>query len=125
MLALKTALSEADPVPTLIFDEIDVGIGGRTGRIVGRKLWDLSREHQVFCVTHLAQMASYGETHLRVEKNVVDGRTLSMVQALSPEERVDELALMLGGAATESTRRSARELLAETNHTDTKERQLI
>lgn len=124
MLALKTALSEADPVPTLIFDEIDAGIGGRTGRIVGRKLWDLSREHQVFCVTHLAQMASFGETHLRVEKGVVEGRTLSMVQALSPEERVNELALMLGGAATESTRRSARELLAETNQTHAKEPQL-
>jgi len=124
MLALKTALSEADPVPTLIFDEIDAGIGGRTGRIVGRKLWDLSREHQVFCVTHLAQMASYGETHLRVEKDVVGGRTLSKVQALSPEERVNELALMLGGAATESTRRSARELLAESNPTQMKEPQL-
>lgn len=124
MLALKTALSEADPVPTLIFDEIDAGIGGRTGRIVGRKLWGLSRDHQVFCVTHLAQMASYGETHLRVEKRVVGGRTLSMVQALSPEERVNELALMLGGAATESTRRSARELLAETSQIHTKEPQL-
>jgi DNA repair protein RecN (Recombination protein N) len=125
MLALKTALSEADPVPTLIFDEIDAGIGGRTGRIVGHKLWDLSRDHQVFCVTHLAQMASYGETHLRVEKGVVGGRTLSMVKALSLEERVDELALMLGGAATESTRRSARELLAEINHSGVRERQLI
>jgi DNA repair protein RecN (Recombination protein N) len=125
MLALKTALSEADPVPTLIFDEIDAGIGGRAGRIVGRKLWDLSRDHQVFCVTHLAQMARYGETHVRVEKSVVDGRTVSVATALSPEERVDELALMLGGVATESTRRSARELLADMKLVDMKERQLI
>jgi DNA repair protein RecN (Recombination protein N) len=123
MLALKTALSAADPVPTLIFDEIDAGIGGRTGRIVGHKLWDLSRKHQVFCVTHLAQMASYGERHLRVEKTIVGGRTQSVVQALSPAERVGELALMLGGAATESTRRSARELLAQTNPRHTKEPQ--
>jgi len=125
MLALKTALSEADPVPTLIFDEIDAGIGGRAGRIVGRKLWGLSRDHQVFCVTHLAQMASYGETHVRVEKNVVNGRAISVAKVLTTEERVDELALMLGGAATESTRRSARELLSDMKLSDMKERQLI
>jgi len=110
-------------VPILIFDEIDAGIGGRAGRIVGQKLWHLSRHHQVFCVTHLAQMASYGETHVRVEKSVVGGRTVSTAKMLSPKERVDELALMLGGAITESTRRSARELLAGAKHTEMKERQ--
>jgi DNA repair protein RecN (Recombination protein N) len=111
MLAMKTALSAADPVPTLIFDEIDAGIGGRTGSIVGRKLWTLAQNHQVFCVTHLAQMACYGRSHFRVTKEVIGGRTISTARLLSPAERVDELALMLGGAVTEATRRSAAELL--------------
>ncbi len=112
MLAMKVALSHIDPVPTLIFDEIDAGIGGRTGSVVGHKLWTLARDHQVFCVTHLPQIARYGRLHLHVEKQVVDERTLSQVRALGPQERVDELALMLGGAVTEATRRSAEELLS-------------
>ena len=111
MLAMKTALSAADPVPTLIFDEIDAGIGGRVGNIVGRKLWTVAREHQVFCVTHLAQIASYGNQHFRVVKNILDGRTVSTTQELSPTERIDELATMLGGAVTEANRRSAAELI--------------
>jgi len=111
MLAMKNALSGSDMIPTLIFDEIDAGIGGRTGDIVGRKLWTLAREHQVFCVTHLAQMACYGEHHLRVAKQLVDGRTVSTVAPLSQAERVDELAMMLGGAVTAATRSSAKELL--------------
>ena len=112
MLAMKTALSAIDPVPTLIFDEIDAGIGGRTGSVVGYKLWTLAQDHQVFCVTHLAQMACYGERHFQVVKGLLDGRTVSLARALSPEERVEELAVMLGGGATEATRRSAEELLA-------------
>ncbi len=111
MLAMKTALSAIDPVPTLIFDEIDTGIGGRTGNVVGYKLWTLAQAHQVFCVTHLAQMACYGDRHFHVVKQVVDGRTVSLAQMLSPEDRVEELAVMLGGGATEATRRSAEELL--------------
>jgi DNA repair protein RecN (Recombination protein N) len=111
MLAMKTALSTIDPVPVLIFDEIDAGIGGRTGAVVGQKLYRLAADHQVFCVTHLAQIACYGRQHFRVAKDVVDGRTVSQARELSFEERVDELAVMLGGAATEANRRSARELL--------------
>jgi len=108
---MKTALSSADLIPTLIFDEIDAGIGGRTGSIVGHKLRKLAEAHQVFCVTHLPQIACYGARHLRVVKSVVGERTTSSAQALSPEERIEELALMLGGAVTEATRRSAEELL--------------
>ncbi|MBC7236241.1 MAG: DNA repair protein RecN [Chloroflexi bacterium] len=112
MLAMKTALSTVDPVPTLIFDEIDAGIGGRTGRIVGAKLRRLAEEHQVFCVTHLAQIASLSTQHFRVTKEVVEGRTVSLIRPLTYEERIEELAVMLGGAATEATRESAAELLA-------------
>ena len=111
MLAMKTALSAADLIPTLIFDEIDAGIGGRTGSIVGHKLRILSEKHQVFCVTHLSLIACYGARHLRVVKSIVGERTTSSVQALSLEERIEELAVMLGGASTEATRRSADELL--------------
>jgi len=112
MLAMKTALSHVDPVPTLIFDEIDAGIGGRTGDVVGRKLWALARDHQVFCVTHLPQIARYGAQHFRVEKAVIGERTISSARLLTGQERVEELAIMLGGAFTEATRRSAEELLS-------------
>jgi len=118
MLALKTALSSVDPVPTLIFDEIDTGIGGRVGSVVGHKLWALAQGHQVLCVTHLAQIACYAAQHLRVSKQVVDGRTASALQALEGDERVAELAVMLGGASTEATRRSAREMLVRTQRDD-------
>jgi len=111
MLALKTALSSIDTVPTLIFDEIDTGIGGRVGSVVGHKLWTLAQDHQVLCVTHLAQIASHAGQHLRVVKQVVDGRTASAVETLAEDERVAELAVMLGGADTEATRRSACEML--------------
>ncbi len=111
MLAMKTALSAADLIPTLIFDEIDAGIGGRTGSVVGKKLRQLAEAHQVFCVTHLPQIACYATRHLRVTKSVVGERTFSSAKTLSPEERVEELALMLGGAITEATRRNAEELL--------------
>lgn len=112
MLAMKTALSDIDPVPTLIFDEIDAGIGGRTGDIVGRKLWTLAQQHQVFCVTHLAQLACYGNQHFRVDKQVIEGdRTVSSVVELEPKERVEEIAVMLGGTPTELTLKSAQEML--------------
>ena len=70
MLAIKNVLAQADKVPTLIFDEIDQGIGGRVGSVVGKKLWELARQHQVLCVTHLPQLAAYGEQHLRVMKQI-------------------------------------------------------
>jgi len=114
MLTMKTAMSNIDEVPTLIFDEIDTGIGGHTGQVVGRKLEQLAQRHQVFCVTHLAQIASRGCHHFRVTKGVSDGRTISHGEALSLKERVGEVAVMLGGSSTEATRQSARELLGLT-----------
>ena len=98
MLALKTALAQVDQTPTLIFDEIDQGIGGRVGDVVGRKLWGLAAEadHQVVVVTHLPQLAGYGDAHFHVSKAVDDGRTLTHVAALDRAGRVRELAAMLG-----------------------------
>mgnify|MGYP005849860247 CR=1 FL=1 len=119
MLALKTVLASADETPTLIFDEIDQGIGGRVGGVVGRKLWELAHQgcHQVLCVTHLPQIAGYGDAHYHVAKQVVDKRTLTGVRTLSGDDRVEELASMLG-APSPSTRQSAREILdqAATGH---------
>ncbi len=96
MLALRQALAREDPVPTLIFDEIDQGIGGRMGAVVGRKLRRLARHHQVLCVTHLPQLAAYAHQHFKVEKVVQEGRTVTRVRPLQEEERIRELAHMLG-----------------------------
>jgi DNA repair protein RecN (Recombination protein N) len=110
MLALKTVLSQADATPTLIFDEVDQGIGGRVGGVVGRKLWSVARRHQVLCITHLPQIAVYGDAHSRTQKEVVEGRTLTRVMRLDEESRLDELALMLG-ATGQAGCESAREML--------------
>jgi DNA repair protein RecN (Recombination protein N) len=117
MLALKTVLAQADRTPTLIFDEIDAGIGGRVGSVVGQKLWALSvgdrqrdARHQVLCVTHLPQLAAYGDTHLHVRKGIVGDRTVAAVEVLEPGAREQEIAGMLG-ALTERTQASAREML--------------
>ena len=96
MLALKATLSHADSTPTLIFDEIDQGIGGRVGTTVGEKLWGLARAHQVLCITHLPQLASFGDAHYKVEKTAHDGRTATVVHKLDRKARLDELAQMLG-----------------------------
>ncbi len=112
MLALKNVLAHEDRIPSLIFDEIDQGIGGRVGSIVGQKLWQLARAHQVFCVTHLPQLAAYGGQHFHVAKEVTDGRTMTRVNLLDGDQRVSELAQMLGNS-TENTIRSAEELLQQ------------
>ncbi len=98
MLALKTALAKVDSTPTLIFDEIDQGIGGRIGAVVGEKLWSLSGKagHQVICVTHLPQMAGFGDVHFKVRKAEENGRTTTVVTRLENHERIEELADMLG-----------------------------
>ncbi len=98
MLALKTALAQVDGTPTLIFDEIDQGIGGRIGNVVGRKLWGLTAvaDHQVVVVTHLPQLAGYGDIHFHVSKQIEDGRTITAVSQLGHVGRVEELAEMLG-----------------------------
>jgi len=103
-------LARADEVPSLIFDEIDQGIGGRVGMVVGHKLWNLSRTHQVFCVTHLPQLAVFGDQHYQVQKLVDNGRTLTRVERLDGEPRLLELSQMLGEVG-EGTLRSAHELL--------------
>lgn len=110
MLALKHVLAEADQIPTLVFDEIDQGIGGRVGVVVGQMLWQLGREHQVMCVTHLPQLAAYGDQHLRVSKQEVDGRTLTQVLELDKNARKEELAGMLGSLSA-GTLQSALDLL--------------
>ncbi len=110
MLALKNVLAQADQIPSLIFDEIDQGIGGRVGLVVGYKLWNLGRNHQVFCVTHLPQLAAFGDQHYQVQKLVKDGRTLTRIEKLEGDPRLLELAQMLGQVG-EGTLRSAHEIL--------------
>jgi len=111
MLALKTVLSRADQTPTLIFDEIDQGIGGRVGTTVGQKLWGLSGNHQVVCITHLPQLAGYGDAHFKVEKRLDGERTVTRVSPLDEAARIEELAQMLG-ASGEGATLSAHEILA-------------
>ena len=110
MLALKNILARADQIPSLIFDEIDQGIGGRVGLVVGFKLWHLARNHQVFCVTHLPQLAAFGDEHFQVQKLIQDNRTLTRVERLNGEPQLLELSQMLGGVG-EGTLRSAHELM--------------
>ncbi len=110
MLALKNVLARADQIPSLIFDEIDQGIGGRVGMVVGQKLWHLARNHQVFCVTHLPQLAVFGDHHYQVQKVVEKGRTLTRVEPLEGDSRLLELSQMLGEVG-EGTLRSAHELM--------------
>ena len=113
MLALKTVLAQIDPIPTMIYDEIDAGIGGHTADIVGQKLKELSRFRQVFCITHLPQIARFADQHYRVEKGVESNRTTITAKQLTPEERVAEMARMHGGETTVTTLAHARELLEE------------
>ena len=112
MLALKNVLASVDFVPTLVFDEIDQGIGGRVGFIVGEKLWHLGVNHQVMCVTHLSQLAAFGEQHFRVRKLVVDDRTLTEVEELDDTARIVELAQMTG-SMSESNLTAAQEMLSK------------
>lgn len=112
LLALKTVLAGVDVRPTLIFDEVDVGVGGRLGQVLGQKLWQLATRHQILCVTHLPQLAAYGQQHVLVTKAEVGGRTETAVRTLTDAEREEELAAMLGGAGA-AARLSARELLTQ------------
>lgn len=110
MLALKTVLAEMDRVSTLVFDEVDSGIGGATAAVVGRKLRQLAESRQVVCITHLPQIAAMADRHFRVEKRVEGDRTRTTATRLNEESRVAELAQMLGGE-TETSRAHARELM--------------
>lgn len=112
MLGLKSVLVRADRTPTLIFDEIDQGIGGRVGAIVGRKLWGVAQNHQVLCVTHLPQLGAFGDQHFKIEKEVQGGRTVTLARRLTDAERLPELASMLGGVS-EPNLESAADLLRQ------------
>lgn len=111
MLALKSALHGGSGVPTLVFDEIDSGVGGRAADVVGRKLWALARDAQVLCVTHLPQIAAYADRHFRVAKATDDERTYAAATPLSEEERAGEIAAMIGGAPTQELHATARQML--------------
>jgi DNA repair protein RecN (Recombination protein N) len=114
LLALKSVASLDARGRTLVFDEVDAGIGGRVAEVVGRKLRDMARQHQVLCVTHLPQIASMADRHLVVRKQVERGRTTTEVGLLDPSERVEEVARMLGGeTVTDAARRHAREMVRQ------------
>ena len=114
MLALKVVLAATDAVPVLVFDEVDVGIGGKTADTVGKKLRQVARARQVLCVTHLPQIAAYADQHFRVEKREEDGRTATTVAALVKNDRVREVARMLGGeSVTETSLQHALELITQ------------
>lgn len=113
-LAISVITSKASFTPTLIFDEVDAGIGGAVAETVGKLLHQLGQSHQILCVTHLPQVAAQGNHHLKVSKSQTSGKPVSQVQILSRAERVEEVARMLGGATiTDTTRRHARELLEQ------------
>ena len=113
MLAIKGVLAAGAGPPTLIFDEIDAGIGGRVGAVVGVKTWQLSANRQVLCVTHLPQIAAFADVHVRIEKGVVEGRTVTSAEVLASDGIVEELAHMLGGSSL-AARRHAQEMLERT-----------
>lgn len=114
MLALKSALAEADRIPVLIFDEIDIGVGGRSGDVVGKKLWRLACGRQAICVTHLPQIGAFADSHFSVQKIATGERTMSIIEKLDDNEHLNEMAVMLAGPNyTEATRQSASELIKE------------
>jgi DNA repair protein RecN (Recombination protein N) len=113
-LALTGALSEADNTPILIFDEIDIGVGGRSGEVIGKKLWALAQNRQVICVTHLPQIAAFADAHYNVHKDDTGARTVSHLQALEGEPRTREIAIMLAGPQyTETSLNDAREVMGK------------
>ncbi len=112
MLAVKSLVLTQGDIPTLLFDEVDAGIGGRVAEIVGKKLKKVAASHQVLCVTHLPQIAALADSHYVVQKEVVKGRTFTEVKKLNDKERVEEVARMLGGVKiTEKTKRHAEEMV--------------
>lgn len=111
MLAIKAVLADSDDIETLIFDEIDTGISGRTAQSVSEKLNDIGKNHQVICITHLPQIAAMADSHYKIEKTVKGGRTVTEVTKLTADEEIEELARLLGGAAiTQAVRKNAGEM---------------
>jgi DNA repair protein RecN (Recombination protein N) len=113
MLAIKSALKKVDPIPTLIFDEIDAGIGGRNADNIGKKLSTLSKQHQVICITHLPQIACYGDLHVKLTKNIKSGRASTYIENIQGQERVEELAAMLGSDNASKTMLKGAEILMD------------
>lgn len=112
MLAIKGILAQSDRISVLVFDEIDANVGGRLGSVIGNKLRTLAGHHQVLCITHLPQIACYGDRHLTVRKDVKEGKTVTTVRVMEGEERLQEVAEMIGGQrVTDVTRAQAKELL--------------
>jgi DNA repair protein RecN (Recombination protein N) len=116
MLALKGIMARGDRIPILVFDEIDAGIGGKTAETVGQKLKALSKNHQVICITHLPQIASFADTHMKIEKKVVKKRTLVTISTLDKKERTSEIARMLSGEVSDISVSHAKELLKKGNN---------
>jgi DNA repair protein RecN (Recombination protein N) len=111
-LAIRVVTAQQGSVPTMIFDEVDVGIGGGVAEVVGNLLKQLGEQRQALVITHLPQVASLGKHHLRVSKSQVNGQTLSTIAALDAADRIEEIARMLGGIEiTETTREHAKEML--------------
>jgi DNA repair protein RecN (Recombination protein N) len=114
VLALKSLLAQSESVATIVFDEVDAGIGGAVAEVVGRKLAEIATRHQVLCITHLPQIARFGARHFRISKEVVDGRTRTDITLLSAAERTREVARMLGGEKiSRVTLEHAREMLSD------------
>ena len=112
VLALKALLAKTESVETVVFDEVDAGIGGGVAEVVGKKLADLAKHHQVICITHLPQIAKFGDQHFRISKKVSAGRTRTTIHLLNTEDRYQEIARMLGGEKiTQTTLAHAREML--------------
>jgi len=119
MLAIKRVLGQIGPGGLYAFDEVDTGVGGAIAEVIGQKLHDVAQHHQVLCITHLPQIAVYGECHYRVQKEVVDDRTHSSITQLSEPEREEEIARMLGGVQISTkTRDAARDLLSQATRRD-------
>jgi DNA repair protein RecN (Recombination protein N) len=110
MLALKTVLAAEDEIPVLVFDEVDANVGGETANAVGEKMQQIAAKRQVFCITHLPQVAAPADAHYVVTKQVKNGRTISEITLLDKKSRVTELARMLGGQ-TDAARKHAEALL--------------
>src|SRR5699024_9359366 len=112
MLAFKTILADYDNVPCLIFDEIDTGISGRTAQIVGEKINKISKKRQIICISHLPQIAALADTHFSINKTIKEGKTITNVNKLSYEERINEMSRLLGGVdLTNTTKLHAEEML--------------
>ena len=112
MLALKSAFSKTDNIPILVFDEIDIGVGGRCGEVIGEKLWALARDRQVLCITHLSQIAVFADAHHAIRKNTDGTRASTTLESLTGDALISELTMMLvGSQSSESSVKSIKELI--------------